>query len=441
MMFCRKFIIFLICFSAVFFAHADEVADSIFDMEKLSLFFDHYKRKQAFNYASQYLSEQEGDPYFDYYYGVSAIDSGFASKGVFALERVLLVFPEDSVTRLELARGYFVLKEYARSRQEFEAVLSTSPPESVKRTAYLYLDKIRLEESRYKTTVSGFAEVGAGYDSNVNSAPGNTFNGFLTPSSIEQGDNFYNLAAQVQVVYPFLPGWRANVSATGLLKKNQDLNKFDTATGILQTGLSLTSEASLYTIDLVAQEFQLDGDNYRRLLGVNTGWRYDINELSNFSTSLQFANLKYDIFPILDSNLYSLNVGYTEQFSVPTTPVFFSNIKIGKEDAKSGRAAAQSDTDRDIYSLNLGLTLSLSTKFLIQAAAGVQNSQYTGNNALLNNNDKRKDNFVSANLNFLWLINYKWRLETRISYVDNRSNIELREYDRTMTSVNLNYNY
>ncbi len=418
------------------------LAQDGFDAEQLSSLFDKYQRKEAYAYASQYLDAQEGDPYFDYYYGVSAIDSGFASQGVFALERVLLVFPEDPVARLELARGYFVLQEYARSRQEFEAVLETSPPDSVKRTAYLYLDRIRLEEARYKTTVSGFVEVGAGYDTNVNSAPGDNFNGALTPASMEQEDNFYNVAAQFQVAHPFSPGWKLNLIATGILKKNQDLTEFDTLTGILQTGVSLNSAASLYNFDIVAQEFQLDGESYRSLLGANFGWKYDISEMSNFTTSLQYANLQYEIFSILDSDLITLNLGYTQQFSVSLAPVFFSNLKLGQESAKSDSAAAQSDTERDIYSLRMGVALSLSPKFVLQTALGFQNSKYAAEQTIpAFAGTTRKDDFVSADMNLLWLITHEWRLDTRISYVKNSSNITLREYDRLLASVNLNYNY
>lgn len=415
-------------------------AKDAFDMTRLSSLFDTYKRKQAYRYASEYLAEQEGDPYFDYYYGVSAIDAGFASQGVFALERVLLVFPQDHVARLELARGYFVLEEYPRARQEFEAVLATDPPDSVKRTAYLYLDKIRLEEARYKTTISGFAEIGAGYDTNVNSAPGDDFNGTLTAQSTEQEDNFYNLVGQFKIEHPFSPGWKANLIATGVLKKNQDLDAFDTLTANLQAGVSLRSESSLYNLDLVAQEFQLDGESYRQLLGLNVGWKYDISELSNLTTSVQFAQLNYDEFPVLDSDLYTVNIGYTQQFAVSMSPVFFSNLKLGMEDAKSDDETAQANTERDIYSLRLGLALSLSPEFVLQTAVGIQNSKYKGPNVLISG-DRRQDDFVNADLNLLWLIDHRWRLDTRIAYVDNTSNVELREYDRLLTSLNLNYNY
>jgi len=419
------------------------VAAESFDMNRLSALFEKYKRKEAYLYASEHLAAQEGDPYFDYYYGVSAIDSGFASQGVFALERVLLVFPDDPVARLELARGYFVLEEYARSRQEFETVLETDPPDSVKRTAYLYLDRIRIEESRYRTTWSGFVEIGGGYDTNVNSAPeGSAFGQLIpAPGSIEQEDNFYSLTGQLKVSHPFAPGWKFNAMATAYAKKNQDLSAFDTTTGGLQTGVLLTTKSSQYNLDILAQEFQLDGEGYRQMLGTNMGWKYKITELSSLTTSLQYAKLDYDLFPVLDSQLYTINLGYSQQFSVPTSPVFFTTFKLGAEDAENDSPTALANTERDIYSLRLGAAFSLSPSFVLQAIAGIQNSQYAGANILLPNNEKREDNFINADLNLLWLLNQDWRIDTRIAYINNNSNIELREYDRLMASINLNYNF
>ena len=93
-----------------------------FNLKHLQSLFVSYQRQAAYDYAMKHIKQMEGDPYFDYFYGVSAIDTGHASEGVFALERVLLLHPNDHVARLELARGYFILEEYARSRQEFEKV-------------------------------------------------------------------------------------------------------------------------------------------------------------------------------------------------------------------------------------------------------------------------------------------------------------------------------
>ena len=126
---------------------------------------------EAYTYAQTYRAEQEGNPQFDFYYGIAAIDTGNASQGVFALERVLAVQPDNHAARLELARGYFILEEYARAREEFELVLALDPPPSVVSKISRFLIAIRRNEGRYRTTGSGFVQFGLGNDTNVSSGP------------------------------------------------------------------------------------------------------------------------------------------------------------------------------------------------------------------------------------------------------------------------------
>ncbi len=96
----RSVILFVILsISLSFNTHAAEN----FNLKYLQSLFTSYQRQAAYDYALKHVREMEGDPYFDYFYGVSAIDTGHASEGVFALERVLLFHPNDHVVRLELA--------------------------------------------------------------------------------------------------------------------------------------------------------------------------------------------------------------------------------------------------------------------------------------------------------------------------------------------------
>src|SRR5689334_22011856 len=69
--------------------------------------------------------DQLGDPAFDFFFGVAAIDSGHAGEGVLALERYVINFPDNHNARLELARGYFVMGDNQRARDEFDNVLKT----------------------------------------------------------------------------------------------------------------------------------------------------------------------------------------------------------------------------------------------------------------------------------------------------------------------------
>jgi len=111
-----------------------------------------------------------GEPMFDYFFGVAAVDSGRVSLGVLSLERALLSNPKNDLVRLELARAYFALGEYQRSREEFELVKQTFPPPSVVATINTYLDAIKTKENPTKIQYGAYVELGMGVNSNVNTA-------------------------------------------------------------------------------------------------------------------------------------------------------------------------------------------------------------------------------------------------------------------------------
>ncbi len=432
-----------------FFVETGAQATETFQLEQLRNLFNAYQRQAAYEYGRQYVREMEGDPYFDFLYGVAAIDSGHASEGVFALERVLFVFPQDHVARLELARGYFILEEYTRAHDEFEKVLKTNPPEAVRNTTRLFLDRIRLKEARYRTTSNGYLELGLGSDSNVNS--GATVDDLSFPlvglvasssdDSVGQDDGFSHFAASWQITHPFSPGWMLNAAVTGDVKKNLDLDQFDTATGTLQLGVTRLNKLSRYKANIVSQQFQLNGDEYRSMSALNLEWRYAASQKSSFTTQLQYATLDYPDFNTKNSDLITLGLGYQYVFSGKMTPTLFTNLQFGQENAEMDQnAGARANTERDILALKLGLVLSLTPKIALQTSVGLQTSEYAGPQTFsLFNNAIREDDYSSADINLLWLLSKQWRLDTRLSYADNQSNVQIYKYDRTVFSLNLNY--
>ena len=158
----RATIVFL---SAVFFTSA--FADALTDRAKRLL--EQKQPRQAYELLLPQESARAGDPEFDYLLGIAAIDSGEAERGVFALERVLAVQPNNHVARAEIARAYLALGERDSARREFETVRQQQVPADVKAAIDGYLSAIA---SADVTQILGFFELGYGYDTNVNSATG-----------------------------------------------------------------------------------------------------------------------------------------------------------------------------------------------------------------------------------------------------------------------------
>jgi len=416
-----------------------------FDIKHLQSLFESYKRGQSYDYAKRFQAEMEGDPYFDYLFGVSAIDTGHASEGTFALERVLLIFPGDQVARLELARGYFNLQEYALAGESFRTVLQTEPPAQVRDTALAYLDKIRVSESRYRPTHSGFIELSLGNDDNVNAGVDEnaTFSlaAFLNADSFGQDDIFSTLSGAWTYVHPLTPGWLVESTLSGNFRKNKDLNQFDTTTGTLQLGVTHLQASNKYKAELITQQFQLDGDEYRSLNGLNLNWQYTLSERSSFNSSLQYAQLDYPDFSVKNSDLITLAINHTHAFSAYLQPVLFTTLSLGTEAAEEdSNPTTQSETERDIISLRLGVVLSFTNTLALQTAIGTQNSEYAAAPAL-QPDTIREDDYSTADLNLIWAFARKWRMETRYSYTKNSSTDDLRNYERNVFDITANYTF
>lgn len=428
-----------------------------FNLKHLQSLFVSYQRQAAYDYAMKHIKQMEGDPYFDYFYGVSAIDTGHASEGVFALERVLLLHPNDHVARLELARGYFILEEYARSRQEFEKVMAINPPAKVKQTAQAYLDNIRLKESRYHTTSNGYVELSMGSDSNVNGGTNadELILVSLNEESLEQDDSFTSLTASWQISHPFTPGWMLDSAITANSKINSELDQYDSTTGTLQFGVTNLQKYSRFKYGLIAQQFNLDSDKYRSLSAFNFEWRYALSETSKLTTSLQYATMDYDTQESRNSDITTLALGYSHNFSGPLSPTFFSSLNIGTEAtpldkvdeavdlvAYNNYANALANVERDIWGIKMGISLNFSPKLALQASTGLQNSGYADNQIIPIPEIEtitRDDDYITADMRLLWLFYKHWRLDTKVAYSDNSSNVEIYNYDRTIFSMNLNY--
>lgn len=439
----------LVILSLLLFYVFPVTAAEEFQLQYLQYLFNSQQRQAAYDYARQYVRSMEGDPYFDYLYGVAAIDTGHASEGVFALDRVLFAFPQDHVARLELARGYFILEEYSRARDEFETVLKTHPPQAVRDTTQVFLDRIRLREARYRTTSNGYLELGLGSDSNVNSGASVGDLSFpllgLVPSSsddsVGQQDNFSRLAGSWQLTHPFAPGWMLNSAVTGELKSNQEHDQFNTSTATLQLGLTRLHDHSRYKAGLLAQQYRLDTREYRSMAGLNLEWRYDLSQQTSITSMLQYATLDYPDYPVKNANLTTLALAWQKVFSARWTPTLFASLQLGQEAAENDQlSGALSNTERDILGVRLGLVLSFTPKLALQAAVGQQSSEYAAPQEFaLFNNAIREDDYSSADINLLWLMSKKWRLDTRLSYAKNTSNVQIYKYDRTLFSLNLNY--
>ena len=412
------------------------------DLDQLKKLFDSGNSRAAYDYAHAEALNHEGEPTFDYYYGASAIDVGQASEGVFALERVLDSQPNNHAARLELARGYFILQEYARSRTEFNTVLKYNPPDDVRERIYNYLDSIRLQEDRYKTTSTAYIEFGYGTDSNINSGPNNPTiiflgqTGQLNASALEQKDNVTRIKANYGFSTPLTAKTSFNASINANLNNNSDHNELDSATYTESAGFRYLHAQDTYSIDLIAQQFSIDNKDYRQLTGLNGNWSRHLSQLATLQAFLQFSKQDFDGQETRNVETSTLGLGFTKRFKAELSPVIFSSLYVAQDIPERDSVTAKRIAERDYYGVRIGAILSTSVKTSSQFSINYQSSQYGLEDI---NGILREDDHSSAEYNFTWLLSRNWSLLADASYIQNDSNNTINAYDRKQFIVSLHY--
>ncbi len=415
---------------------------AVIDLDQLKKLFDSGDSQAAYDYAHSEVLTNEGDPAFDYYYGTSAIDVGQANEGVYALERVLDLQPNNHAARLELARGYFVLQEYTRSRAEFNTVLKYNPPENVRERINNYLDSIRLQEDRYKTTSTAYIELGYGSDSNINGGPSNPSiiflgqTGELNDATLEQKDNNTRIKANYGISTPLTAKTTFNASINANLNNNSDHSEFDAATYTESAGFRFLHAQDSYSIDLITQQFSIDGKDYRQLIGINSNWRRHLSQLSSLQAFLQFSKQDFDGQEALNVDTSTLGIGFTKRFKATLSPVIFSSVYIAQDSPERSSDIAKQIAERDYYGARIGVFFSTSAKTSSQFSVSLQSSQYGLEDI---NGILREDDHSNTEYNFTWLLSRNWSLLADASYIKNDSSNTINAYERKQFIVSLRY--
>ncbi len=400
------------------------------------------KSAEAYNWGRQF-PDQLGNPQFDFYFGVAAVDAGHAGEGVLALERYLLTFPGSNEARLELARGYFVLGDLVRAREEFEEVSKRNPPPSVAATIERFLDGIRARESSYTPSSLLYAEMGIGSDSNVNGGVGNnTINlpnfGLVSvaPAGVKQGDNYTHFAFGAQTTQPVAPGVSLSAGLNMEDKRNWNATAYRQGNFTGNGGISFLKNDNLYRATLAYNTVTLADVRFRNTASLTGEWVHQLSELSALNASVQYADLKYlGANEVRDAQLWVGSAGWRQTFIGKMQPVLQASASFGGEANQRNRP----DLGRDLAGMRVSLALTPVPKWGLSVGVGSQESRYYAPDTLLQ--VKRYDRYESADATISYAVNKNLSFRTELLWSNNISNISLYKYDRSVAAFKVRYEF
>ncbi len=403
------------------------------------------KPAEAYALGKQF-PEALGDPTFDFFFGVAAIEAGHAGEGVLALERYILQFPDNVSARLQLARGYFALNEDARAREEFESLRKLTPPPAVVGTIDRYLDAIRLRETRYTTSTGLYIEAGIGHDSNVNSgvASANISLQNLGPVVVGPGgtkisDTYTTLGAGGYISHPIAPGVALFGNAFGELKSNvKEANSvFDLGNYALSGGISALREKNLFRLGLNDGLITLGGDRHRHSVGGSLEWQHQVDKIQSVSVGAQYARLTYTgANSARNSDFSGLTAGYRRLFPHAWQPTLTVSLNAGQEDTLD---STRNDLGRNLYGGRAGVNFTPAAKWGVSVGYSYQHSKYQAADAILGVTREDRYEAIDAAVSYLFSRNVSLRAEALLA--KNKSNVELFAFPRETIAFKVRYEF
>ena len=387
--------------------------------------------------------DQLGDPDFDFFYGLAAVESGRLGEGVLALERYLLNFPANDRARLELARAYFLLGEDARARDEFVSIREKNPPPQILQTIDRYLDAIRIRQGRYETTSRFYLEAGFGRDSNVNSGVASSSlnlptlgNVFVSPSGTRLADKFFHFAGGGIVTKPVAPGISVFFSGDATLKNFESETAFNQGIANLSGGATWLKEDDIYRAALTFNRAIIENDNYRDVSGISADWIRKLNQQQSVTTSISYALLDYQgANSVRNAGITGLGLGLRQVLSGQWQPV----LSVSGNYAQERNQESRPDLGRDLYGGNVQINFSPGAEWGINLGYTMSKSRYGSADPLML--VTRADSYQSVDIALIRLIDRHWSVRAEVSKIKNTSNIALYEFNKDVFAVKLRHEW
>ena len=409
------------------------------------------KANEAFALLRPLQPRLEGEPAFDYVFGLAALDSGRTVDAIFALERVVDAFPNHGPARAELARAYLALGETDDAKIEFEKVkeMGEMPPEA-RQTIERYLTGIELFHDRTRLTVRRWIQAGVGYDTNVNGAT-----------------DAKTLTVPIAPGLPFALGGTANSPITNFvfgasvskpIDTDRGLSIFGSAeignriaqketdftaqSGTGRVGLVLEKEKHRFSIAADASMSRVNGGGLaradRKSAGVSGEWQYTVTDRDQVSSFLQFSVIRHPSQSVrdIDRAIGGLNYGHAF-IDIPGSPILFSSLFGGLEEEQAD--ASGKHFGRYFFGALAGASYQISERQTASVAFTYQRSVYDGSDPIFL--VRRNDEFFDLNVGYRFQFNENFSLSPTIIYNNNDSNILTSSYDRFEVMITARYDF
>lgn len=396
---------------------------------------------QGYEMSKQLIDEWEGDPRFDFYYGLHALETGHFDEATFVFERLTAFDPHTLRYRLELARALYFNNNTENAKTEFEIALKSNPPPQVKANIRKFLKRINKSEAAARHSFHASVGLTSGYDSNINSGTeeeGIEFPdiGFVTlqDEARSQDSMFKQLNTRAYYSFSHKKRQSIDVSMTTYHKRNDEVSTYDLDVINVFTGYSWQPKQIRLQGGLTTTTVKLDGDDYQNQNTLTGSAIYTSHSLKSYGLSANLGSRasENDSLPDADVATVSANMSW------PNGTQKYTSISL------YGGSENVSEKDLEHFGKTyFGMTYMsrylLTAKFARIIQGSVQNNSYQADNPTFA--ETRSDTSVMAGWGYEWTPwkLFSWRADVNVSH--NASNLDLYTYYRAIISTGISFQF
>ncbi|TQF71046.1 tetratricopeptide repeat protein [Pseudoalteromonas luteoviolacea] len=416
---------------------ADEDTRKIISELQTALIAQNYQA--AFDKANSGVDEFAGDPSFDFLYAQAALEVAKYDEAIFALERVLVNWPDHVPSHYLLGLTYAKQKNYSQAQTILQGLRSAQLTKAMRQNVDRALASIeersnQLEES-YKHAIS----LALGHDSNVNSGAlddrivigGIPF--LLDATSQKTADNFmrfrYNFRAKWQQTQ--YDAWKLDVDYSD--QRHQDTDDYDRYQGTIRVGYEHKKDKAAFSVGGQFGVLTLDDNTYQQDFGLYGSVQYYFsgNWFTAFSGFVFLQNNVQD--RNLDSRIYTIQGGLGHS----------SKLWLVRLDAGYTWQPARYDEGehygRDYDFISGSVAHRTSQNSLLTFKAQYRDIEHRAVHPFFL--ETRNEELVILNLNWRYQWDDAWSVDVSASYYDKHSSITLYSYDRTEWFTGVRYEF
>jgi outer membrane protein len=400
--------------------------------------------QKAYDLLQPLEATRAGDPDFDTAFGIAANEVGQFARAIFALERVLVIQPDNARARAELARALFAVGDNKNARKLLEETKAQGVPLSVNQTIDEFLQAIDKVDDAGKSSMRAYFEAVLGNDSNVNSGPNLSsfavplFGGAvftLLPAAQKKSASYLQLAAGATGRVPLAPRWSFIGNAHTTLRRHANnasdynLNQVDGS-----GGFSYRNERHEYSGVVTIGHTEIGGSTLRNLSGLTGEWTYRPDGTRQWGTYLQMANLSYPSQRVRDARRSVVGTSYANQLG--SGLLYFAGGYTGREAIENKLFP---HLGHRMTGLRVGFQMPIDGRWSAFGTASLERRTYGGQDPQFL--VTRRDNQMDLTIGASWKFDEKWTLKPQVSINKNNSNVVINDSRRTTLSVVARYEF